>query len=154
MLKFEWNMGDRTILVQNVISIRMLKFGCKGGIHQSTEIKLKFWNQSKCWSLSEKRGIDQNVKIWGQSGESIILLKCEDKVGNWSKCWNLSKTWGINQNVEIWVQNVKSIRMLKFWCKGGNHQSIEIKWKFWNQSKCWSLSAIRWEDHNVEVWVK
>ena len=33
MLKFDWNMGNQTILVQNVKSIRMLKFGCKGGIH-------------------------------------------------------------------------------------------------------------------------
>ena len=84
MLKFEWNMGNRTILVQNVKSIRMLKFGCKGGIHQSTEIKFKFWNQSKCWSLSTYtiRWVDQNVKVWVKSGELIKMLKFEDKVGN------------------------------------------------------------------------
>ena len=63
-------------------SIKMLKF----------EYIYNKVGGSKCWSLSEKRGIDQNVKIWGQSGESIILLKCEDKVGN-----------QIHQNVEILV---------------------------------------------------
>ena len=127
MLKFEWNMGNRTILVQNVKSIRMLKFGCKGGIHQSTEIKFKFWNQSKCWSLSEKRGIDQNVKIWEQSGESIILLKCDDKVGNWSKCWNLSAKCQIHQNVN-WNFGVKRelIKVLKLSGNSGINQNVEV----------------------------
>ena len=54
MLKFEWNMGNRTILVQNVKSIRLLKFGCKGGIHQSTEIKFKILESIKI----------QNVEVW------------------------------------------------------------------------------------------
>ena len=51
MLKFEWNMGNRTILVQNVKSIRMLKFGCKGEFIKVLKLRLNF-------------GINQNVEVW------------------------------------------------------------------------------------------
>ena len=67
------------IWVQNIKSIKMLKFEWKGKI-------------------------DQNVKICVKGGESIKRLKFEDKVGNQSKCWNLSANGQIDQNVEIWVK--------------------------------------------------
>ena len=66
------------IWVQNVKSIKMLKFEWKGEI-------------------------DQNVQIWVNGG-IMKTLKFEDKVGNQSKCWNLSANCQIDQNVEIWVQ--------------------------------------------------
>ena len=126
--------------------------------------------------MSEKWGIDQNVKIWGQSGESTIMLKCEDKVGNWSKCWNLSKTWGINQNVEIWVQNVKSTfecnkveidQNVKIWAKRGDRSNVDIllqkwksikllefDWKIRNWSEYWNLRTTLRIDQNVEIRVQ
>ena len=73
-------------------------------------------NQSKCWNLSAKCQVDQNVEILSEKGRLIKMLKfewmegsmktlkVEDKVGNQSKCWNLSANRQIDQNVEIWVQ--------------------------------------------------
>ena len=115
------------IWVQNVKSIKMLKF-------------------------EQKRGVRSNVDILLQKWKSIKLLKLDWKKRNWSEYWNLRTTLRIDQNVEIWVQNVKSIKMLKFewkrkfdqnvqiWVKGGIHKSLKFKDKVGNQSKCWNLS--------------
>ena len=82
--------------------------------------------------------MDQNIEIWGQSWESIKMLKFECKMssqsnwvkrGDWSKCLNLNEKAMINQNVE-------------FDCECGN------------RSKCWNLSAKCQVNQNVEIWVK
>ena len=77
-----WNLSANHQIDQNVDiwvksgeSIKKLKFGCKGGIHQNVEIKWKVGNRSKYWNLGVR--------------------------GDWSNCRNLSAKWQINQNVEI-----------------------------------------------------
>ena len=97
------NLYNIEIWVQNVKLIKILQF------------VYNVWNQSKCWNLSAKRQIDQNVEIWVQkinqnaavcvkNYELLKMLKFKDKIGTPIKCWNFSA-------------NVKSIKMLRFECK-------------------------------------
>ena len=165
MLRIDQNV---IIWVQYVKSIKMLKFEWKGkidqyvkfewkggGINQTLKFEDKVGNQSKCWNLSTKHQIVQNVVIWVKSGESIKKLTFEcNKVG-------------IDQNVEIWVPNVKSIKMLKFERKRGDRSNVDIllqkwksikllefDWKIRNWSEYWNLRTTLRIDQNVEIWVK
>ena len=87
---------------------------------------LKFWVQNvksiKMLKFERKRGVRSNVDILLQKWKSIKLLEFDWKIRNWSEYWNLRTTLRNNQNVEIWVQNDKGrlIKMSRFEWKGGN----------------------------------
>ena len=115
------------IWVQNVKSIKMLKFG-------------------------RKRGVRSNVDILLQKWKSIKLLEFDWKIRNWSEYWNFRTTLRIDQNVEIWVQNDQNVQI---WVKGGINKTLKFEdFEVGNQSKCWNLSANGQIDQNVEIWVK
>ena len=114
-------------------SIKKLTFVCnKVEIDHNVEIWVQNVKSIKMLKFERKRGVRSNVDILLQKWKSIKLLEFDWKIRNWSECWNLRTTLRIDQNVEIWVQNVKSIKMLKFewkrkfdqnvqiWVKGGN----------------------------------
>ena len=54
------------IWVQNVNSIKMLKFERKRGDWSKFDIPLQKWKSIKLLEFDWKIGIDQNIEIWGQ----------------------------------------------------------------------------------------
>ena len=148
--------------------IRILKVGDNVG------------NRSKCWNLSARCQVDQNVEIWVKKGSRLMKMSNLSERRE-SKCWNLCANVGIDQNVEIWEKNGRSIKcwnlrekleidqMLIFYCKSGNQSKcwnlienkewirilkFEDKKKVGNRSKCWNWSANLQIDQNVEIWGK
>ena len=153
----------------------MLIFYCKSEIDQNVAVWLKnkelirilkfednVGNRSKCWNLSAKCIVNQNVEkreIDRKRERSNVIAKVgiDQNVGIWKNkelIRNLRTKLGIDQNVEIWVLIIKSIKMLiyewkvgnqpKSWnldVKGGIHQNVKIKWKVGSWSKYWNLGV-------------
>ena len=123
-------------------SIKKLTFVCnKVEIDHNVEIWVQNVKSIKMLKFERKRGVRTNDDILLQKWKLIKLLEFDWKIRNWSEYWNLRTTLRIDQNVEIWVQNDKG-RLINFWLK--NKELIRIL-KFEdnvkNRSKCWNLSA-------------
>ena len=110
---------------------------------------LDLTNQSRCWTLRTKLGIDQSVKISVQNVKSFKMLKFQCKDSNRTKWCNLSEKVWIDQNVEIWGQNWESINMLIFESKLFKFDRKSIK-----QSECWNLRTNLGIDQSIEISVQ
>ena len=103
-------------------SIKKLTLVCnKVEIDHNVEIWVQNVKSIKMLKFKRKRGVRSNVDILLQKWKSIKLLEFDWKIRNWSEYWNLRTMLRINQNVEIWVQNDKGrlIKMSRFEWKGG-----------------------------------
>ena len=140
---YHQNVQNYVLWVKSGESIKKLTFVCsKVEIDQNVEIWVQNVKTIKMLKFERKSGVRSNVDILLQKWKSIKLLEFDWKIRNWSEYWNLRTTLRIDQNVEIWVQNDKGrlIKMSRFEWKGGINKNIEI----WRQS--WeSLKMLKFE---------